>query len=217
MTRSDFDFRGKPVAHWPNADSRFAALYLHDHLGPNPAFAESLSHRLNVLAPAGGHSWWTDRIESKFDATLSAERHVIELISLLELPVPRPRAAFGGEAAIRFGFRHPSLFPVVAGWDCAFDFHDLYGRGTSLDTLFDRREQARQYTAILQVRQNDYPPHIWFGCPADSEWFRGNDRLHEKLNAIGVPHEFVVADACPIETMADFLVNGLEKRSRRLL
>ncbi len=213
-----FDYRGKSVSFWTQPDSPFAALFLPGDHDTNPFPNESFIHRFNILAPPGHSSWWTDRPFIEFDHELSAERFLIDLISHPDLPIAqRPRAAFGGEVAIRLGFRNPSFLPAVAAWNGNFDFHELYGRGTSLDRLFDRREQARQQTAILQVRQNDFPPHIWFGCPANSEWYRGNDRLHEKLNAVGVPHEFVVADDCPHDAMAEFLVNGLAKRSRRLL
>lgn len=159
-----------------------------------------------------------DRADPLFDSQLTAERFLLELLADPVLPVPRaPMAAIGGETAVRLGLKYPTLFPVVAGWDCAFDFHDWYGRGTKLDDLFERREQARQHTACLQVRQHEYPPFIWFGCPLDSEQYRGNDRLHEKLNAVGVSHEYVIAENCPVAAMLDFVSNGLEKRSRRLL
>ena len=61
----------------------------------------------------------------------------------------------------------------------------------------------------------------------DDPWFRGADRLHEKLGALGVTHE------CHLETRAGghswryfnsmaerairFVVSGLEQQSRRLL
>ena len=33
------------------------------------------------------------------------------------------------------------------------------------------------------------PPHLFFCIdPDDAAWYRGNDRLHEKLTALGVAH-----------------------------
>ncbi len=149
----------------------------------------------------------------EYDTAWSAESIVVGWLREQSCPV----AALGGEAAFRIAFRYPHLIPVVAGWDCAFDFHELIGRGTTLDRHFERKEQARQLTAILQIRANDPPRAIWFGCPPESENYRGHDRLHEKLAAVGVAHEFVVAEECPVGAIADFLRSGLERESRRLL
>lgn len=213
-----FEYRGKSVDYWDRPESSFSSLFLPGYHDTDLLPQETLIRRLNILAPPGHNSWWTDRPNAEFDSEITAERFLVDLITKAEIPFPhRPRSAFGGEAAIRLGFRYPSILPAVASWNGNFDFHELYGQGLELDTLFDRREQARQHTAILQVRQNDFPPSIWFGCPADSRWFRGNDRLHEKLNAVGVSHEFVVADECPYDAVTEFLVNGMAKRSRRLL
>lgn len=215
---NSFEYLGKSILFWTQPESSFSALFLPDALETNSVPDVAFTRRLNLLAPPGALSWWTDRHYDEFDREFSSERFLVELIENADLPFEhRPRAAFGGEAAVRLGFRHPLRFPVVAAWNGNFDFHDLYGQGTSLDYLFDRREQARQQTAILQVRSNDFPPHIWFGCPAGSAHYRGNDRLHEKLNAIGVPHQFVLTDDCPSVAMADFLVAALRTRSRRLL
>ena len=58
---------------------------------------------------------------------------------------------------------------------------------------------------------------------ARSEWFRGNDRLHEKLQAYGVPHTADLETRGPgyvermVAGMIDFVVNGLERESRRLM
>ena len=72
------------------------------------------------------------------------------------------------------------------------------------------------------------PPHIFFAIdPNDVDWYRGNDRLQEKLTALGVEH---IADLTTeagghswdyfnrmAEPAVRFLVKGLEHESRRLL
>jgi hypothetical protein len=121
-----------------------------------------------------------------FDAVQSAEAFLLTL--------PQISTVFGvgigGQAAIRLGFRHPNQFPIVVGRNSLFDFHDLHGHGTSLDDLYERKEQARQDTAILQIVPHSVPRCIWFACSPDSDCYRGNDRLHEKLAALSVPHTF---------------------------
>ena len=85
-----------------------------------------------------------------------------------------------------FAFRHPDVIPVAASVGGAFDFHDLYGQGLPLDEMYESRERCRLDTAVLHIDPHRFPPHIWFACdPEDADWYRGNDRLHEKLAAYG--------------------------------
>lgn len=225
MTWATQTINGKPVAVFVPPEARFTVLYLHEHGEQPPTNNAELTaalseHRLACLAPHDAGSWWANRVHPPFDPTITAEAFLMSFFTPSPLhpftPSP-PRGALGGQAAVRLGFRHPHLVPVVAAWDADFDFHERYGRGTSLDELYERKEQARQDTAVLQVRQNDYPPHVWFGCPADSETFRSNDRLHEKLAAVGVPHEFLTDIDRPFAAMVAFAADALAKQSRRLL
>jgi S-formylglutathione hydrolase FrmB len=71
------------------------------------------------------------------------------------------------------------------------------------------------------------PRHIFFCCDPDDNWLRGNDRLHEKLSALGVAHEYDLTTRAGGHTwdyynavagrVLGFLANGLEQESRRLL
>jgi S-formylglutathione hydrolase len=136
--------------------------------------------------------------------------------------------SMGGQGAVRLGFKYPDRFPVVASVAGAFDYHDRRGRGTPLDEMYPSREACRRDTAILQIDPIKYPPHIWFACdPADTDWFRGNDRLHEKLTAFGVAHtvdfetsrgghcwDYFDAISGP---MVDFVAAGLAKEGRRIV
>jgi S-formylglutathione hydrolase FrmB len=116
----------------------------------------------------------------------------------------------------------------VAGIASALDYHELYGSGLPLDDMYDSKEQCRQDTAILHIHPSQQPPHIFFCIdPDDVEWYRGNDRLHEKLSALGVPHTLDLTTQAGghswqyFDKMAEptlrFLHDGLEKESRRLL
>jgi S-formylglutathione hydrolase len=136
--------------------------------------------------------------------------------------------SMGGQGALRLAFRHPQVFPVTAGISSAIDFHELYGQGTPLDDMYESKEHARQDTALLHVPPFQPPPHIYFCIdPEDDFWYRGNDRLHEKLSALGVPHTADLTTSAGghsweyFDKMAEpalrFVVSGLEHESRRLL
>jgi S-formylglutathione hydrolase len=239
---------GKPAEVFePPGPRRFALLWLHDEAAtaPPPVLASLLDeHGLACVAPFGGRSWWLDRVCPEFDPAVTAERHLLDnVVPWMESTPPlRGGAAtewrgtfdpslrggplwavagigMGGQAAVRLGLRHPDRFPVVASLDGAFDFHDRHGRGTPLDDMFDTRERCRQDTAVLQLDPYRWPPHVYFACDPASECFRGNDRLHEKLAAYGVPHTFETGPAAEggLEAMLAFVMQGLEREGRRLV
>jgi S-formylglutathione hydrolase len=222
---------GKPVDVFESTSASPAAiLYLHDRDGTTPAtnisFTDQLrSRQLACVAPITGESWWVDRICPPFDPILSAERYLLDHIA--PWMTAHWRAAvgaiavagvgMGGQGAVRLGLRHPSRFPIVASLDGAFDFHELFGRGGSLDAMYASREDARQDTAILQVHPHEWPQSNWFSCSFSCHWYRGNDRLHEKLAAMGVPHTARFDEAVDVLPMLDFLGAALARESKRLL
>jgi S-formylglutathione hydrolase len=188
------------------------------------------------VSPHGQRSFWLDRICAEFDASVSPEQYLLESV----VPFMRERWSFGprgigifgismgGQGALRLAFRHPQTFAVAAGIASALDFHEWYNQGTPLDDMFTSKEQCRQQTALMHIHPHDWPPHLFFAIdPEDVDWFRGNDRLHEKLGALGVPHTIDFTTTAGGHTwdyfnkMAEptirFLADGLEKESRRLL
>lgn len=225
----------------PPGGARFAVLYLHpvglESLADSAAYtAELTHHRLACCAPFGARSWWSDRVCPEFDLTLTVEQHLLRNVvpwvrerwNLSSRSIAVAGISMGGQGAVRLGFKHPDTFPVVASVAGAFDYHEWYGRSTSIDDMYRSKEACRQDTALLHIHPSKYPPHIWFASdPADEEWHRGNDRIHEKLSAIGIPHTadltteagghswaYFDAMAGP---MFDFIVAAFEKQSRRLM
>lgn len=195
---------------------------------------------LVCVCPHGGPSWWADRVYPAFDNRFSAERWVVEHV----VPWLRDRlrgdgtnrpvrlgllgVSIGGQAALRMAFKHPRVFPAVAALAPAIELHQLYGRGTVLDLLYDSKEQCRQDTAVMHVRPDEYPSQIFFSVdPEDVAWYRGGDRLHEKLTALGIAHTCDLNTSAGghsweyFEHMADrairFLAEGLIKATHRLL
>jgi S-formylglutathione hydrolase len=228
------DVYDPPGPHRP----RYAMLYLHgiglETLVDQPAFTRVFDELgLACVCPHGGRCWWADRLCPEFDPQLTPERHLLDNV----LPFIRERwgiappaigllgVSMGGQGALRLAFKHPKLFPAVAG---AIDHHELYGQGTLLDEMYDSKEQCRQDTAGMHIHPTEYPPAIFFCIdPADTVWFRGNDRLHEKLRALGVPHEHDFTTRAGghsweyFNHMADrairFVCAGLHVAGRRLL
>lgn len=232
---------GKLLEVWETATPQTVLLFLHDvdgrTLSADPSMTALLaSLPLACVCPQGGPCWWVDRPCPAFDPQRTPERYLLEEV----VPFCRqrwPEAAvkigllgfgMGGQAALRLAFKYPAQFPAAAGLAPALDFYELYGQGTVLDEMYDSREQCRQDTALLHVHPLAPPPHIFFCIdPEDGFWYRGNDRLHEKLTALGIAHyadlstragghswEYLRAQ---LPAALRFLHTGLQQERRRLL
>jgi S-formylglutathione hydrolase len=242
MSWTNLQLAGKAVEVYdPPTKPRFGVLFLHplglETLRDRLAYTKLLDRfQLGCICPHGARSWWVDRICMEFDAHLTAEKHVLNNVlphfqERWSLP-PRSVGVFGismgGQGALRLAFKYPDKFPVAAGISSALDFHELYGEGTPLDDMYDSKEQCRQDTAILYIHSGQSPQHLYFCIdPDDTMWYRGNDRLHEKLSALGAPHTIDFATQAGghawsyFDRMAEpalrFMAQALEQESRRLL
>jgi S-formylglutathione hydrolase len=220
---------------------RFGLIHLHDQNLETLFGRESFSRFFDELGlacvcPVAGPCWWAARICPAFDERTTPEQYVLrEALPYfdrswgLEPPaVAIEGIGMGGQGALRIAFKHPNLFRVVASISGALDCHELYGRGTELDRMYPSKEHCRQDTALMHIPPVDYPPHIFFCIDADDAlWFRGNDRMHEKLSALGIAHQFDLStragghswhyfDAVA-EPVLRFIHTGLLQESRRLL
>lgn len=232
---------GKPAeVYAPPGTVRGAVLFLHPRgdelLSGNAPFEEAIAASgLAVCCPTASLTWWSDKLYPPFDASISAESHLLNQVepwirshwSLPERAVAVAGISMGGQGALRLGFKHPERFPVVAGIASAVDYHDRFDEFAELPILYRSREAARQDTATLHIKQNQYPRHIWFASDPEDLWHRGNDRLHEKLRAVGVPHtadlETSRGGHCwgyfnsMAKPMMEFIAAALAKESRRLV
>lgn len=232
------EIAGEPARVFDPPGPRFALLFLHpvglESISGNAAYTDQLArHRVACCEPFGARGWWAARVCPEFDPHLTPEKHLLGnvvpwMAERWRLPLAAAGISMGGQGAVRLGLKYPERFPVVASVAGAFDYHEWYGRGTPLDDLYRSREACRQDTAVLHVHPAKFPPHIWFACdPADAEWFRGNDRLHEKLSAVGVPHTADLTTSAGghswgyFDHMAGplftFLSEAMAKQARKLL
>lgn len=183
----------------------YVVIYLHgvhlNRLVDKPAFTELFEqHGLTVVAPMTQRSWWTDRICAEFDPKLTAERHLLDNV----LPYIQERwqaappriallgTSMGGQGALRFSYKYPDTFPVVAALSPAIDYHKRMDEGDeTLPLMYSDKEAARQDTALLHIHPLNWPRHQFFCCdPEDHKWHESSDRLHMKLWSLGVPHEY---------------------------
>ena len=221
----------------------YVVIYLHgvhvQTLGENATYTrEFAQHGLRAIAPITGRSWWADRICPEFDVHMTAERYVLDCV----LPFIRDRwgaeppriallgTSMGGQGALRFSFKYPDRFPIVAALAPAIDYQLRYyeeEEGT-LAEMYDSPEAVRQDTATLHVHPLNWPRNMWFSCdPADQRWHESADRLRSKLVALGIPHESDLETTAGGHTWdyynhmaakaVGFLVERLERERLRLV
>jgi S-formylglutathione hydrolase FrmB len=180
-----------------------AVLFLHGHgrvmLNENPIFSRLLDeYQLAAVCPDGGRSWWLDVVCPEFHPQQTAQRWLMDsVIPFVEqrLEIQSPRIALlgvsmGGQGVLQLAYRYASKFPIVAAIAPTVDFHQLYGSGIPLDTMFPDVEAARQATVVLNLHPLAWPRHQFFCCdPSDTEWFDGAARLGMKLSSSGILHE----------------------------
>jgi S-formylglutathione hydrolase FrmB len=186
----------------------YVLIYLHgvhlNRLAEQPAFTELFEqHGLPVVSPHTQRSWWTDRICPEFDPRLTAERHLLDNVMPFiqeQWGVTTPKigllgTSMGGQGALRFAYKYPDKFPVVAAISPAIDYHKRYDEGDeTIPQMYRDKEQARQDTALLHIHPLNWPRHQFFCCdPTDERWHESADRLRMKLWSLGVPHEIDLA------------------------
>lgn len=222
----------------------YALLYLHGvhqhRLQEQAPFSEQFAkHGLPVVCPRTKRSWWSDRVCAEFDTQLTAEAHVLKNV----IPFMADRwnsspphiallgTSMGGQGALRFSYKYPDVFPIVAAISPAVDYQIRMEQPEEDEPLFDMYEdpeQCRQDTALLHIHPLNWPRHQFFCCdPTDVRWADSADRLRMKLSSLGVPfesdlettgggHGFKYYNLMIDRAMA-FIVNALERERLRIV
>jgi len=183
----------------------FGVIYLHgvhlSRLDQNAVYEREFArHGLPVVAPFTRRSWWTNRICAEFDPLRSAERYLLDCIvpfaeeQFLAIP---PRLALlgtsmGGQGGLRFAFKYPARFPIVAALAPAIDYQQRFSNPdeVTLPLMYPDPESARQDTATLHVHPLNWPRNLWFcSDPADVGWHESAQKLRSKLFSLGIPHD----------------------------
>ena len=154
------------------APPRAAVLFLHGHgrvlLNENPIFSHLFQqHGLVSVCPDGGRSWWLDVVCREFDVEQTPQHWLMNsLVPFIErqFSFTTPHIALlgvsmGGQGVLQLAFRYASRFPVVAAIAPAVDFHQLYGSGIPLDSMFPDAEAARQASVVLNLHPLAWPRH----------------------------------------------------------
>jgi S-formylglutathione hydrolase len=225
----------------PDAIAERAVVFLHGHGGltliENEVYSTLFAtHRLRVICPHGGKSWWTSYICEEFDANISPLDFLVkDVAGWIETnwqTVPPNIAvvgvSMGGQGAVQLSYRHARQYPIVAAISPIVDFDLLWGNGLPLDDIFETQEAARQASAILHLHPLNWPRHQLICCdPADKHWFDSAQRLASKLYSSGIMYESDFESTNGGHTweyfnsiaskVVEFLAKSLENESLRLI
>jgi len=216
-------------------------IFLHgaggESLRGQAAFTRLLDElQLPCVCPWGAQSWWSDRLLPSYHPTQSAMQYLLS--DVLDWCRESWRLgpgrlglfgiSMGGQGALRLAFMHPETFPVVAGIASALEPNQIMDDSATLQEMYNSPEQCRQDAAAMHIQPHQPPSRIYFCCdPDDLLWHRGNDRLHEKLAALGIAHECDLMTragghswdyfSAMAEPTLQYLYQGLLEQSRRLL
>ena len=223
------DLAGHPVqAFYPEGLTDpvdAVVVWLREESAPSLAESPDLlgllqRHRLAALAPCESIPFWFDRVVPSFDPTtppISWLRNTVLPFIAEKWNLRPPRigiagVGWGGQGALRAAYLHPDQFPVVAVYNAAVDFNEIYGSGSELDELFSSAETARQQTVTLRMHPLNLPRKQWHGLDQQSPWFEGGERLLSKIHSIGIacPPNFPPA-ANSLDPLCHFLADSLRE------
>ena len=185
--------------------SGYVIIYLHDLSPQGWTGCQHLEHAfeqhgVRVIAPNVKRSWWSNKICRDFDESRSAENYLLESLmpwlaadwGVIPPQIGLLGTGMGGQGCLRFGFKYPDLFPVVAAITPAIDHQACWWEPESfLDQMYFSEEAVRQDTATLHIHPLYWPRNIWFCSHPD--WLESAQRLQMKLSALGIPHEAELA------------------------
>jgi S-formylglutathione hydrolase FrmB len=163
---------------------------------------------LVVVAVDGGNSFFANSPEGRYEDLVTKDAVELAEAELRVAPGRESRAllgvSMGGYAALRIGLSHPEAFGAVAAhsamlltaiprpedgagrWHMAA-FHRIFG-----DPIDPKLWEESDPLAWAGRADPGKVPRLYFDCGAQDRYglFSGNEALHRRLEARGIPHEF---------------------------
>lgn len=160
-------------------------------------------YRIIIVCPDGDYSSWY--VDSPVDASMKYETYIAkEVPAYIEshYPVIKDRNAraitglsMGGHGALLLGFRHADFFGACGSMSGVVDislFKKSYDLIQRIGDSVSHADDWKEYSVINVVEQ--YPKDslaIIFDCGWSDPFFSSNQRLHEKLLRMKIPHDYI--------------------------
>ena len=160
-------------------------------------------YEMIIVCPDGGHNSWY--FDSPSDPSMQYETYVTEeLVPQLDKFYPtlaekRGRAiaglSMGGHGALYLSIRHQDLFGAAGSMSGGLDFTpftdswDIAKRLGPYDKFPDLWEKNTVINMTALLKNSDLK--LIIDCGIKDFFFDGNQRMHEKLMAEDIPHDYI--------------------------
>lgn len=202
-----------PAVYHQDSSRRFPCVYLlHGYSGRHTSWVDQITtiekwanlfEVILVLPDGDFNSWYLD--------SPIKEQHKYATHTGLELPSyidqnfrtvaqKEGRAitglSMGGHGAMYLAAQYPNQFGAVGSMSGGLDLRPFPKNWELADILGEASTASQnweEYSVISQLdRFKDQNIPIYIDCGQDDFFFETNQQAHEKLNQLGIPHEFIV-------------------------
>lgn len=168
-----------------------------------PALKKSADdYQLMIICPDGDYSSWY--FDSPIDSTMKYETYIGEEVPdyidahYKTIPSRNARAitglSMGGHGAFFLAFRHADRFGACGSMSGGMDLKSSSNKYDIAKRIGDTLHYAGNWknysaTGFVEKRPSDSLAII-FDCGIEDAFFADNKRLHEKLLALKIPHDY---------------------------
>ncbi len=160
------------------------------------------AYKIFIVCPDGAFSSWY--FDSPVDTTMRYETNVaIEIPDYIDAHYPtiadrKGRAitglSMGGHGGLFLGFRHSETFGACGSMSGGVDLNDARGKFDIDKRVGDTIKHADNWTnysvsKIVEQKPKE-PLHIIFDCGTEDFFYNINARLHQKMVALHIPHDY---------------------------
>lgn len=159
--------------------------------------------QLLIVCPDGAYSSWY--FDSPIDSTMRYETYIaIEVPAYIDAHYRtiKDRTAraitglsMGGHGALFLSFRHADIFGACGSMSGGVDLNDSRNKFEIIKRLGDTILQADNWKkySVLHVIENRPKESlaIIFDCGTDDFFYPGNKKLHEKMQQLKIPHDYI--------------------------
>lgn len=184
-----------------------------DWLRNSPVEMLAAQYGIAVVMPEGGNRFWIDNPETGVRAGEMLGRELVEVTrSLFNLSPKREDTligglSMGGYGAIRNGLKYHDTFSAILAFSSALitkayadgEFDEKSDLGLPVSYYFHVFGPKEKVTgsdtdpaALAEKCRGDNAPALFMACGSEDFLFGRNLELHEKLDAMGYPHEWWV-------------------------
>lgn len=203
-----------PASYGTQPQQKYPVVYLlHGHGGDyttwlkltKPDLAKVISDaEVIAICPDGQNSWYWDspiRPDSQYETYVSRELtgYIDSHYQTLDSRKGRAVTGFsmGGHGGLWLGFRHPDIFGACGSMSGGLDirpFPNNWNMKDQLGTYTENQKRWDEHTVINQLPYNkEYGTlSIIIDCGTDDFFYEVNQKLHEKLLSMAIPHDYII-------------------------